>query len=154
MASTPGITNSFKKEILEGTPHNLEATAGTYKMALYVNAATNTPNTAAYTVTNEVATAGGYSAGGADVATGTVILDSGNNSAFWTPGETTDGGNTQAGNITWSNVTFTTDNCLMYKNTTNETVAVFTFTSQAVSSGTFTLQMPVNNNANALIKLA
>ena len=150
--ATAGITNSFKQEILQGGTHALGT--NTYKMALYTTSSTNGPDTTAYTATNEVAAGGTYSAGGAVITNGTVIVNNTTDKAFWTPGETTDGGTTGAGDISWTGVTFTTDSALLYQQTTLETVAVFTFASQTVSSGTFTLQMPTNDSTNALIRLA
>ena len=144
--ATQGICNSFKQELLEGTPHDLDAATGTYKMALYAAASTIAPGTATYpgnSVNNQVATSGTYSQGGANVTTSTVGLTNG--VAHWTPGA----------NLSWSSVTWTdVSAALLYKATSNETVAVFTFATQQVSNGTFTLQMPTDDNNTGLVRIA
>ena len=142
MAATAGICTSFKQELLEGTPHNLEAVTDTYYMALLTNASTITPST----ITNISGINGqvsgtGYVAGGKGCATNTVATGSGK--AYWTPGA----------NISWTGATFTTEGAFLYLQATGEAVAIFTFASQSVSSGTFTLQMPTNDATNALIRL-
>jgi len=59
MGITTAICNSFKQEILEG----VHASADTYKIALYTDAATLGAATTAYSATNEVSGTG-YTAGG------------------------------------------------------------------------------------------
>ena len=74
MAITQAMATSFKVEILDGF-HNFgvgvvrgSTAADTFKIALYTSAATLGSTTTAYTTSNEVATAGGYTAGGNTLA--------------------------------------------------------------------------------------
>jgi hypothetical protein len=117
--------------------------ADSYKMALYQTTATIGPSTTAYTATGEVSSTN-YTAGGAAVTNGTAPTSSGT-TAFWTP----------SANISWTTVSFTTDCALLYNSTqSNKAVASFTFSSQTVTSGNFTLTMPTNDSSNALIRIA
>jgi hypothetical protein len=139
MANSAGICTSFKSELLTKT-HNINS--DTLKMALYQTTATIGPSTTAYTATGEVSSAN-YTAGGATVTNGTVATSG--TTAYWTPGA----------NITWTTVSFTTDCALLYNTTaTNKAIASFTFGTQTISAGNFTLTMPTNDSTNALIRLA
>jgi hypothetical protein len=141
MANSAGICTSFKVEIL-GATHNLNNGGHSLKMALYLTSATVTPATTAYSSTNEV-TSANYTAGGAAVTN--VAVSSSGTTAIWTPGA----------NITWTTVTFTTDCAFLYNTSAaNKSIAVFTFGSQTVSAGNFTLTMPTNDASNALIRIA
>src|SRR5512139_2346613 len=95
MANTAGLCTSFKNELLLGG-HQFGAitlvsrgsltapTKDSFKMALYQTSASIGPSTTAYTATGEVATGGGYSAGGAAVTNATDPTTSGT-TAYWTP---------------------------------------------------------------------
>jgi hypothetical protein len=64
---------------------------------------------------------------------------------------------TPSASIVYSSVTLTTafDSMLMYNSTQgNKAVAVYTFGSQTITAGTFTLTMPVNATTTALLRLA
>jgi hypothetical protein len=61
MAITQGMATSFKVQLLNGQ-HNFSA--NTFKLALYTASASLDENTTAYSTSNEVASAGNYSAGG------------------------------------------------------------------------------------------
>jgi hypothetical protein len=149
MANSAGICTSFKVEMLNGI-HAFGTSvvrggtgADSYKMALYQTTATIGPSTTAYTATGEVSSTN-YTAGGAAVTNGTAPTSSGT-TAFWTP----------SANISWTTVSFTTDCALLYNSTqSNKSVASFTFSSQTVTSGNFTLTMPTNDSSNALIRIA
>lgn len=141
MANSAAICTSFKGEVLTGT-HNLNSHS--LKMALYLATATYDASTTAYSVTGEVSGTN-YSAGGAAVTNGTVATSG--TTAYWTPGA----------NVTWSTVTLATafDAALLYNTSaSNKSIAVFTFSSQTVTAGNFTLTMPTNDSSNALIRLA
>jgi len=159
MANSAGLCTSFKTELMLGG-HQFGAitlisrtsltapTTDTFKMALYQTSATISPATAVYTTSGEVATAGGYSAGGATVTNATAPTSSGT-TAYWTP----------SASVSWTGVSFTTDCALLYNST--QTVASFgravgsyTFSSQTVSGGNFTLTMPTNAAGTALIQIA
>ena len=141
MANTAAICTSFKKEVLTKV-HNLDSDS--LKMALYLATATYDASTTAYSATGEVSGTN-YTAGGAAVTNGTVATSG--TTAYWTP----------AANVTWSTVTLATafDAALLYNTTAlNKAIAVFTFSSQTVTAGNFTLTMPTNDSSNALIRLA
>jgi len=149
MANSAGLCTSFKVELLNG--HHAfgtsvtrgSTTADSFKMALYQTTASIGPSTTAYTATGEVSSAG-YSAGGAAVTNGTAPTSSGT-TAYWTP----------SASVSWSGVSFTTDCALLYNDTqADKAVGSYTFASQTVTAGNFTLTMPANAAATALIQIA
>jgi hypothetical protein len=149
MANSAGLCTSFKVELLNG--HHAFGTsvtrggtgADSFKMALYQTTATIGPSTTAYTATGEVSSAG-YTAGGAAVTNGTAPTSSGT-TAYWTP----------SASVSWTGVTFTTDCALLYNSTqSNKAVGSYTFTAQNPVAGNFTLTMPANAAATALIQVA
>jgi len=151
MANTAAVCNSFKQELMLGH-HNFgtgvtrgSTAADTFKMALYLATATVNASTTAYSTTGEVSGTN-YTAGGNNVTNATAPSLSGS-TAIWTP----------SASVTWSNVTLATafDCALLYNSTqSNKACAVFTFASQTVSAGNFTLTMPTNDASNALLRLA
>ena len=131
-------------------PIRAATTADTFKGALYLTSATINAATTAYTVTGEVSGTG-YSAGGVSVTNATAPSSTNSSStagvAYWTP----------SASITYTSVTLATafDTVLMYNSTqSNKAVAVYTFGSQTVTAGTFTLTMPSNTTTTALLRLA
>lgn len=141
MANSAAICTSFKKEVLTKV-HNLDSDS--LKMALYLASATYGASTTAYSATGEVSGTN-YTAGGAAVTNGTAATSG--TTAYWTP----------AASVSWDNVTLSTafDATLLYNTTASDkAIAVFTFSSQTVTAGTFTLTMPINDSSNALIRLA
>lgn len=156
MANTAGLCTSFKKELLLGA-HQFDdvtivsrssltaPTRDTFKFALYQTSATIGPSTTAYTATGEVATGGGYSAGGVNVTNVAGQVTSSGTTGYWTP----------SGSASWTGVSFTTDCALLYNSTqSNRAVGSYTFSSQTVSSGNFTLTMPTHAAGTALIQIA
>ena len=154
MANFAGITNNFKTKLLTGT-HAFSAqdantnrqvvTADTMYMALYFSSATITFSTAtAYTASGELVGTG-YAAGGKPTAS--TLVSSNGTSSYWTA----------SSNITWTTLTASSaiDCALMYNftATTKAAVAVFTFSSQTVTAADFTLTMPTNDGATALIRV-
>lgn len=150
MANTQAVPLSYKVDVLNavhafGTSVIRASTsADTFKAALYLTTATNNASTSAYSATGEVSGAG-YTAGGNTVSfiapslSGTVAVT------------------TPTAAITWSGVTLSTpfDCAVMYNSSqANKAVGVFTFAAQTVVSGTFSLNMPVNDAANALFQVA
>jgi hypothetical protein len=114
-------------------------------MALYLASASLGAGTTAYSGTGEVAGAN-YTAGGAAVTFGTAPNSSGT-TAFVTP----------SASVSWATVTLSTafDAALLYNDTNSDkAVAVFTFGSQTVTAGTFTLTMPTNDASTGLIRIA
>lgn len=149
MANSAGICTSFKVEMLNGihafgtTVTRGSTTKDDFKMALYQTTATIGPSTTAYTGTGEVSSAN-YTAGGAAVTNATAPTSSGT-TAYWTP----------SASVSWTTVTFTTDCALLYNDTqSDKAVGSYTFSSQTVTSGNFTLTMPSNTSSTALIQVA
>lgn len=151
MANSQGICSSFKSEVMSAL-HALGTTvtrggtvADTVKAALYLASATTGPSNTAYTATGEVSGTG-YSAGGVTVTNANAPSTSGT-TGIWTP----------SASIVYSTVTLTTAfDCVMLYNSTqsNKAIATYTFGSQTVTAGNFTLTMPTNDATHALIQLA
>ncbi|MDD5084207.1 MAG: hypothetical protein PHT88_04770 [Candidatus Moranbacteria bacterium] len=151
MSNSAGIATSFKTELLNGV-HAFGATvvrAGTtkdvFKAALFLASATINAATTAYSTTGEV-TGTGYTAGGVTVTNATAPSASGT-TAIWTPSAA----------FAWTTVTLATafDAVELYNSTQGDkTVAVFTFGSQTVTAGNFSLSMPVNDASNALLRIS
>lgn len=151
MANTQAICTSFKVELLNGI-HALGTsvvragtTADTLKAALYLASATLNASTTAYTSTGEV-TGTGYTAGGVTVTNGNTPASSGT-TAYWTP----------SASFSWTGVTLPTafDAVLIYNSTqSNKAIGVYTFGSQTVTAGNFTLTMPTNDASTGLLRLA
>ena len=156
MANTQSMTTSFMGELLTAT-HNFgtaptrgTSAADTFKGALYLASATINASTTVYSSTGEV-TGSGYSAGGVTVTNATAPTATNASTtagvAYWTP----------SASLVYTSVTLTTafDAVLIYNSSqSNKAVSVHTFGSQTITSGTFTLTMPVNNTTTALLRLA
>ena len=132
--------NSFKTGLMNGT---FNFTSGSFKIALYTNAATLDATTTAYTSTGEVV-ASGYTAGGLALTIAQVptVGNSGNiayisfNNAVW-------------------NSALTARGALIYEVTTgNPAVCVLDFGSDKTSNSTFTVQFPAVTNTSAIIRIA
>ena len=156
MANTASLCTSFLAELMTGThnfgvaPIRAATTADTFKGALYLASATYNAATTAYATTNEVSGTG-YTAGGVTVTNATAPASTNTSStagvAYWTP----------SASLTYTTVTLSTafDTVLIYNSTqSNKAVGVFTFGSQTITAGTFTLTMPTNSTSAALVRLA
>ena len=151
MANTQAVCASFKSECMSGI-HALGTTvvrggtgADAIKAALYLTTATVNASTAAYSATNEV-TGTNYTAGGVAVTNATAPTNDGT-TGYWTP----------SASIVYTTVTLAVafDCVLLYNSTqSNKAIAVYTFGSQTVTSGTLTLTMPTNNGSTGLLRLA
>ena len=156
MANTQSMCTSFLSELMTAT-HNFgtaptrgSGAADTFKAALYLATGTRDASTTAYSVTDEVS-GPGYTAGGVTVTNATPPANT-NTSAtagvgYWTP----------SASIVYTGVTLSTafDAMLMYNSTqSDKAVAVFTFGSQTITSGNFTLTMPSNTTSTALLRLS
>ena len=154
MANSTAIATSFKQEVLNG--HHAfgtsvtrgATTADSFKAALYLATATMDATATAYTATNEVSGTG-YSAGGVDLtgATDWVAPTTSGTTAYSTP----------TNSFVYTTVTLSTafDAVLVYNSTqSNKAVGVWTFGSQTVTAGTFTITMPANAVGTALVRLA
>lgn len=125
-------------------------TTDTLKAALYLVSATYNASTTAYSATGEVSGTG-YTAGGITVTNATAPTSTNTSAtagvAFFTP----------SASLTYTTVTLSTafDTVLLYNSTqSNKAISVHTFGSQTITAGTFTLTMPANTTAAALIRLA
>ena len=140
-------THAFGAQGANGT--RTVTTKDVFKAALYLASATVDSTTTAYSATGEVSGTG-YTAGGVTVTNATAPANTGGTGiiAFWTP----------SASFAWTTVTLSTafDAVLLYNssNTAQAAVAVFTFGSQTVTAGNFTLTMPTNDASNALLRLA
>lgn len=149
-ANTQAVCNSFKTELLNG--HHAfgtsvtrgSTTADTFKAALYLASATVNASTTAYSATGEL-TGTGYTAGGVTVTNGNAPANA-SNTSYWTP----------SANFSWTGLVSSGafDCCLLYNSTqSNKAVAAFTFGSQNIN-GNFSLTMPANAAATALLRLS
>lgn len=155
MANSQAMCSSFKSEVMLGN-HQLGAvtltsrtsltspTTDTVKAALYFASASIGAGTTAYTSTGE-ATGTGYSAGGITVTNANAPSTSGT-TGIWTP----------SASLVYSTVTIAAFDCVLLYNSTqsNKAIAAYTFGSQTVTAGTFTLTMPTNDASNALLRIA
>jgi hypothetical protein len=140
MANSSGITGAAKQAALAAIV-NGKALKG----ALYLASATTGPSDAAYTSTGEVSHAS-YTAGGATVTNANSAGLTGT-TAFWTP----------SASIAWTSVTLATafDAVMIYSTTdANRSIGVFTFGSQTITAGNFTLTMPTNDSTTGLVRFA
>ncbi len=156
MANSAAMCTSFKTELLNGS-HAFGAQAAnavrtvttkdSFKMALFLASASLGAATTAYSTTGELAATGNYTAGGNAVTNANAPSASGT-TAIWTP----------SASVSWPNLTSSGsfDAALLYNDTSTGklAVAVFAFGAQTVVAGTFTLTMPTNDAANALIRIA
>lgn len=141
MANSQGISGAAKQAALGAIVNGK-----TLKAALYLASATTGPTNAAYTATGELAATGNYVAGGASVTNGNTAGLTGT-TAFWTP----------SASIAWTNLTSSGafDAAMIYSTTdANRSLGVFTFGSQSVTAGNFSLAMPTNNSTTGLVRLA
>jgi hypothetical protein len=125
-------------------------TTDTLKAALYLVSATKDASTTVYNTTGEVSGTG-YTAGGVTVTNATAPTSTNSSAtagvAFFTP----------SASLVYTTVTLATafDTVLLYNSTqSNKAISVHTFGSQTITAGTFTLTMPANTTAAALIRLA
>ena len=138
MALTQSMVTSFKVELFGGIQ---DLDTDTIKIALFTSAATLNAATTAYSTTNEVVGTG-YVAGGNTLA-GATISSSGT-TAFVDFSDTT-----------WTSATITARGALIYNSSkANRAIAVLDFGSDKTSTaGDFTVQMPVADPSNALIRI-
>ena len=144
MAIASAICNTFKVEILKAI-HNFTVTSGnTFNLALYTSSASMGAGTTAYSATNEVATAGGYSAKGKALTAVTPVLNSTTAVCDFA-------------NISWTSASFTANGCLIFNDsaTGDPACCVIAFGGdKTVTSGTFTIEFPAATAGNAIIGIA
>jgi len=118
----------------------------TLKGALYLASATTGPTNTVYTSTGELAATGNYTAGGASV-TNANSAGLTSTTAYWTP----------SASISWTTLTSSGafDAVMIYSTTdSNRNIGVFTFGSQSITAGNFSLTMPTNDASTGLIRFA
>ena len=131
--------NTFKTGLMNGT---FNFTSGTFKMALYTNAATLDASTTAYTSTGEVV-ASGYTAGGNTLTiTQTPTVGNSGSTAY-----------ISFNNAVW-NAALTARGALIYKAGANGAICVLDFGADKTSTTTFTVQFPAVSNTSAIIRIA
>lgn len=161
VASVDSNTQVTLSKANTGTVASATFTADVFNIALFIGTVTGTWNatatnygtntgspTPANIGTDELTTGSGYTAGG--MALSNTTPTSSGTGAFTTP----------AANPSWTSATFTTSGALIYNTTVRQAgvgkraVGVWSFGgSQSVSSGTFTVLMPVNASGTALLQL-
>ena len=137
------VPDSFKKELLLGV-HNFNTTGGnTFQLALYTTvtgfSAAGTTN---YSVTNETSGTG-YTAGGAALTNTTITVDT--NVAI-----------VDFSDLTFSSATISASAALIYNITqSSKAVVVLDFGGTKTSTnGDFTIQFPVADASNAIIRIS
>jgi hypothetical protein len=140
MAIVQTMTTSFKAELFTGTQ---VFGTDTFKLALYTSSADLGATTTVYSSTNEVAASGSYVAGGGTL-TGVTVASSG--TTAWVTFD----------NISFTSATITARGALIYNSSKgNKSVAVLDFgQDKSSSSSTFTVQFPVADATNAIIRIA
>ena len=145
------LTNSFKAELLKGL-HSFDTSGATpagsvFKIALYNSSASLGTTTTAYTTSNELATATGYT------RPGNTLVNTG-------VGTTTVTSFTDFSDTSWTSASFTCRGCLIYNSSTitgltaDAAVCSIDFGGdKTVSSGTFTIQFPTNDSSSAIIRI-
>ena len=145
------LQNTFKEELLGGY-HSFNASGDTpagsvFKIALYNSSADLGTTTTAYTTTEELATATGYT------RPGNTLVNTG-------VGTTTVTSFTDFSDTSWTSSSFTCRGCLIYNSSTitgltaDAAVCSIDFGGdKTVSSGTFTIQFPTNDSSSAIIRI-
>jgi len=144
---TTAMCTSFKAEAAQAL-HNFTNGQHVFKMALFKANASIAGTYGAATTnysqmgTDELGTAGGYTAGGATLTNTTPAT--GGTTAFWS----------FSSPVQWTSATFTTRGCLIYNSSSgNRSVGVWDFGGdEAIVSGTFTVNMPTNDQNNAILR--
>ena len=140
MANTQAISGAVKQAAMSAV-----VDGKAMKAALYLASATTNGSNAVYTATGEVSGTN-YSAGGVSITNGNTAGLTGT-TAYWTP----------SASIVYTTVTLATafDAVMIYSTTdSNRNIGVYTFGSQTVTAGTFTLTMPTNDSTTGLFRFA
>ena len=138
------MCTSFKVGLLNGDFDFGTGTTQTFKVALYTSAANLSASTTAYSTTNESSGAG-YTAGGQALSVSVVPTSTGI-TAFLSFSD-----------VTWNTTTLIARGALIYKadGVTNPAVAVLDFgEDKQTNAGDFTINFPLADAANAIIKIA
>jgi len=133
-----GLTQSFKQQLLQAI-HNFDTDV--FKIALYGPTAVLDSNTAVYSTTGEVSSAG-YIAGGQVLLN--PVVGAGNNTGY-----------VSFDNPSWLGTSFAVRGALIYNYTKgNKSVGVLNFgVDQTTLNQNFTIQFPYNNPETALVRI-
>jgi hypothetical protein len=142
MAITQALCTSFKAELLQGIHDFTASTGDAFKLALYTSSATLGATTTAYSSSNEVANSGSYTAGGGTLTN--ITPTSSGTTAF-----------ADFADLSFTSATITARGALIYNSTDGDrAVAVLDFGGDKISTaGTFTIQFPVADASNAIIRI-
>lgn len=156
MANVAGMCTSFKMELLNGSHAfgtqgansvRTVTTKDIFKLALFLVTASRAVADTAYSTTGELAGSGNYTQGGVTLTNANAPSTSGT-AAIWTPSAA----------AVWAALTSSgAFDCAVLWNSSSTgslEVAVFTFGSQTVTAGTFTLNMPPNAVGTALVQFS
>lgn len=138
------MCTSFKVELMRAVHNFTTSTGNTFKLALYNNSASFTAATTAYTVTNEVANSGSYSAGGGALTN--VTPTSTSTTAF-----------TDFADLSFTSATITAFGAMIYNDSAagDPSVCILDFGGAKTStSGTFTIIFPTADSTNAILRIA
>ena len=131
------LTTSFRQQILQAQ-QNLST--DTLKLALYTASATLGPNTTIYDTSYEIVGTG-YTAGG-NILTGVTISTSDNGTVY-----------VDFDDSVWNQASFTARCALIYNaSQANKSISVLDFGADKTCQTSFTVQMPPNTYADALIR--
>jgi hypothetical protein len=133
-----GMTTSFKSELPQGIQ---DLTTDTLKMALYTGNAALNLDTTVYSSANEI-TGTGYTAGGNEIS-GVTVSTSGTTAYI------------SFDNVVWDPAAFTARCALIYNTSkANRSIAVLDFGADKTTTTSFTVQLPPNTVADALLRIA
>lgn len=122
-------------------------TKDVFNLALFLVTGSRGVADTVYNNTGELAASGNYTQGGVALTNATLPTSTGT-TAFWTP----------SASAVWAALTSSAafDCAVLYNatSTNKNEVAVFTFGSQSITAGTFTLTMPTNDATTGLIRVA
>jgi len=150
MAITQAMATSFKVDLLNGvhafgTSVTRGSTAAdTFYLALYTSSASLDAATTAYTTSGEVATGGGYNAGGQALSVATAPTST--STTAWLDFD----------DEVWTSSTITARGAMIYNSDqSNKCVAVLDFGGDKTSTaGDFTVIFPAANSTSAIIRIA
>ena len=146
---TTAMCTSFKAEVAQGLHNFTTSTGNTFNLCLIKGTLTGTYGAASTNYSNvtgnsdEVGNSGTYAAGGSALTN--ITPQTSGTTAYWsfsTP-------------VQWTGATISAEGCMIYNtSSSNKAVGVFDFGGvQSVTNGTFSVNMPTNNNTNAILRI-
>lgn len=142
--TTNAITNSFKEDLLNGL-HDFSVGGDVFKLAMYEDTATIGNDTTSFAVgiADQVPDTGTYSSGGGALVNALVSVNG--TTAF-----------VDFNDLSFTGVTLTAAGALIYNTSeANKSVCVLDFAgNKTATAGTFTIQFPLANNTQAIIRIS